>query len=100
MWLPWIVTDLRRRLERTRPELLKENLLRDNRIYVTCQTDEDIPYMIQYVGEDNLVIGTDYGHADTSAELEALWTLQKDNRLTSEVVRKILEDNPKALYGL
>jgi predicted TIM-barrel fold metal-dependent hydrolase len=100
MWLPWLVTDLRRRLERTRPELLKENLLRDNRMYVTCQTDEDIPYMIQYVGEDTLVMGTDYGHADTSAELEALRTLATDSDLPAQVVQKILEDNPKALYAL
>ena len=99
-WLPWVVTDLQRRLERTTPELLKENFLRDNRIYVTCQTNDDIPYITHYVGEDNLVIGSDYGHADTSAELEALKNLQRDSDLAPAVVHKILDDNPRALYAL
>jgi uncharacterized protein len=99
-WLPWVVTDLQRRLERTAPELQKENFLRDNRMYVTCQTNEDIPYITHYVGEDNLVMGTDYGHSDTSSELEALKNLQRDSDLPSALVHKILEDNPKALYGL
>jgi predicted TIM-barrel fold metal-dependent hydrolase len=99
-WLPWLVIDLRRRLERTNPALLKENFLRDNRMYVTCQTNDDLPWVMRYVGEDNLVIGTDYGHADTSSELEALKNLQRDSDLPPLVVHKILEDNPKALYGL
>ena len=49
-----------------------QNIIRDNRVYVACQTDDDLPYVLKYSGEDNIVIGSDYGHADTSAEIEAL----------------------------
>jgi hypothetical protein len=27
-----------------------------------CQADDDLPYLLQYSGENNLVHGTDYGH--------------------------------------
>ena len=99
-WLPYMITDLRRRLVRDGRPPLKERPLADNRLYVACQTNDDLPYIIGCVGEDNLVIGSDYGHSDTSSELEALKTFSQTSSLPERVVRKILEDNPKALYGL
>ncbi len=56
--------------------------------------------MLKYSGEDNIVIGSDYGHADTSSEIEALRNLKKNGELKAEVIDKILYDNAKALYGL
>jgi uncharacterized protein len=99
-WLPYMVTDLRRRLVRDGRPPLKERPLADNRLYVACQTNDDLPYIVNCVGEDNLVIGSDYGHSDTSSELEALKTLSQNAALPEGVVHKILEDNPKALYGI
>jgi uncharacterized protein len=99
-WLPYLIIDLRRRLEREGKRPLSADPLKDNRVYVACQTNDDIPYIMQYVGEDNLVIGSDYGHSDTSSELEALRNFQQGGELSATVVRKILEDNPRALYGL
>jgi predicted TIM-barrel fold metal-dependent hydrolase len=99
-WVPYMLTDLRRRMVRDGRTPLTENVLADSRVYVACQTNDDLPYVVGCVGEDNLVIGSDYGHSDTSSELEALKTLAQTSELEPRVVRKILEDNPKALYGL
>jgi predicted TIM-barrel fold metal-dependent hydrolase len=52
------------------------------------------------MGENTLMIGTDYGHADSSTELSALTTLKKNGGLSAEMHRKIVEDNPRAFYGL
>ena len=54
------------------PTIIKSNVYQENRIYVTCQVDEDLPYILQYVGEDNLIVGSDYTHRDPSMELEFL----------------------------
>ena len=78
----------------------KGNVLRKNRIYVACQTDDDLPYVLKYSGEDQLVIGTDYGHNDTSSEILALRKLKEDGTVPPETVNKILDDNARALYGL
>jgi len=99
-WLPYMITDLRRRLARDGRPPMKERPLADNRLYVACQTNDDLPYIMSVVGEDNIVIGSDYGHSDTSSELEALKTLSETVDLPERTVHKILEDNPKALYGL
>jgi len=54
---------------------------------------------LKYSGEDNLVIGTDYGHNDQSTELEALKNLERDGGLDARAYKKITYDNPKALYA-
>ena len=98
-WLPYVLKDLRRRLAaQGRP--LPENPLQAYRLYVSCQTDDDVPYVLQYAGEDNLVIGTDYGHSDQSTEIEALRNLRSHGGLEERAYRKITDDNARALYGL
>ena len=97
-WVPYALHDLARRLRRKGKGLDRE-ALRKGRIYVACQTDDDLPYILPYAGEDNLVIGTDYGHADTASEISALRELQHNGQVNSEAVKKILDDNPRALYG-
>jgi predicted TIM-barrel fold metal-dependent hydrolase len=56
--------------------------------------------VLQYAGEDNLVIGSDYGHADTATEIEALRRLKENDALSPRAIDKILDDNARALYGL
>ncbi len=68
-------------------------MLRKNKIWVTCQTDDDLPYVLKYSGDDMLVIGTDYGHNDTSSEILALRKLKEDGAVPTPVVNKILDDN-------
>ena len=98
-WISYAVHDLRRRFAR-RGKSFPKNVLQENRIYVTCQTDDDLEDVLKYSGEDNLVIVTDYGHADNAAEIEALRKLRNEGRLPGRVIDKILTDNPRALYGL
>ncbi len=98
-WIPWLLKDLRRRAE---SKDLPEDLLHEYRLYVACYTTDDIPRLVENpdIGTRALVIGTDYGHTDVSAEVEAVLTLKKKGDLSSEVVRNILEANPANLYGI
>jgi hypothetical protein len=99
-WVPYAIHDFARRFERGGKKVDKRDVLRKNRIYVACQTDDDLPYVLKYSGEDQLVIGTDYGHNDTSSEILALRKLKEDGAVPPEIVNKILDDNARALYGL
>jgi len=112
-WVSFVDYDLRRRVEKRSPEgtsvlagpktKVAANLFKDNRVYITCQVDEDLPYILKYVGEDNLLVGSDYTHRDPSMELEFRAILQQraDNgEIPRPAVQKILYDNPKAFYGL
>jgi predicted TIM-barrel fold metal-dependent hydrolase len=99
-WVPYAIHDFARRAERRGQPVDKSEVLRRNHIYVAVQTDDDIRYVLEYSGEDALVIGTDYGHNDTSSEILALRKLKDDGNVPSHVVKKILDDNARALYGL
>ena len=116
-WIPYAVNDLVIRtqaerefqrkyaghvLSQVRPKernLVAASLLRDNRVYVACQTTDDFSYVVEYAGEDNLMVGTDYGHADYSNDIEAIQTLARGGRISPSLGQKILDDNPKRLYG-
>ena len=98
-WLPYVIHDLMRLSERQGLDF-PDDVLRENRVWVACQTDDDLATILRYGGEDNLVIGTDYGHADRSAEIEALRVLRNKGEVAPHIIDKILGQNAKNLYGL
>ena len=69
-------------------------------LFVACQTDDDLPYVLKYAGENSLMIGSDYGHADNASELLALAKLKDNGEIDPKVIDKILCANPTKFYGL
>jgi predicted TIM-barrel fold metal-dependent hydrolase len=94
-----VYTDLAKRF-RIKGKELKRDFLREDRIYVACETTDDIPYIASKLGDDNIVIGSDYAHADSATELMAIHNLSSDPRLPRGLAKKIVGDNARALYGL
>jgi predicted TIM-barrel fold metal-dependent hydrolase len=85
------------------PVEFREDLFRRYNFYVACQTNDDLPYILKYGTEDRLMIGTDYSHADQSAEIQALDVIEQrgeKGEIPASVARKILDDNPRRFYGL
>ncbi len=99
-WLPYALTDLYKRPYLKEQGFNRNELLAKSRIWVGCETTDDLPYVIDNAGEDNLVVGTDYGHADSATELLAIDGVANDPRLSPEVKAKICGGNARALYNL
>jgi predicted TIM-barrel fold metal-dependent hydrolase len=99
-WLPYVMNHVEIGYRRRGKAWSDKDLLKENRIYIACQTSDDLPYILEHVGDDNLVIGTDYGHNDTASEINALRKLKADGKIPAASIDKILGDNPTALYGL
>ncbi len=98
-WVPYVLHDLAKRFQRN-GKSLGNHFMRENRLYVACQTDDDLAYLLRYTGEDNMVIGSDYGHGDTATDIDALRKLQSAGEIGAEAVGKILCQNPSGLYNL
>ncbi len=99
-WVPWVLYELHRRLDNANSKL-PGDLLQRSGVFVTCQIGDDVPYLIKScMGENTLMIGTDYGHADSSTELDALTRLKDSGGISLAMHRKIVEDNPRMFYGL
>jgi predicted TIM-barrel fold metal-dependent hydrolase len=99
-WVPYLVHDLNLRFPKLAGKQAKPEIMRSGQLFVACQTDDDLPYVLNYAGEDSLMIGSDYGHADNASELLALKRLKEKGELEPRIVDKILSANPARFYGL
>lgn len=100
-WVPFLLHFLRRSAPRAGrdPKFFGPDMFREFHIYVACEADEDIPYLAQHIGWDNLIIGSDYGHTDQSAELDITQKLAVRSDLGPQERDKILAVNPARFYG-
>ncbi len=98
-WVPWVYREVAIRY-RVAGRDLPKNLFEEYNVYVTCQTNDDVPYIVKYAGEHRLVIGTDYGHTDPSSAVSALREFQNMEGIDQAVKERILTYNPKELYAL
>ena len=106
-WVPYVLHHLSRSTRSRTAGASPDNnlswgpsLFRDYRLYVAAETDEDLPYLLRHIGEDNIVMGSDYGHQDQSKEDGMVALMRRREDLPTGVVEKILCDNPQRLYGL
>ncbi|OQY56388.1 MAG: amidohydrolase [Candidatus Parabeggiatoa sp. nov. 2] len=58
-----------------------------------------LPDVINYIGTDNLILGSDYPHMDHEPNI-IKDTIALEDRLSKKTVQKILWDNPMRFYGL
>ena len=99
-WVPWIVREVQERYLARGRGAAPENILKHFKVYVTCETSDDIEFVIKHGGDENLLIGTDYGHADLSTALNAIEKIKELPGISDESKSRILYDNPARLYDL
>lgn len=107
-WLPFVLYQLSG-TRRSEPEFWGPKLFEEYNIFVSYELGEDLPYLLRYIGEDHVVIGTDYGHhtpgttdrleADPSAQVHMVSNLRNRSELPPELVDKLLVHNPNRLYA-
>ena len=98
-WVPWIYQEVAIRY-RGAGRNLSEDLFHEYNIFVTCQTTDDIPYILKYSGPHCLAIGTDYGHTDTASMVDAITEFKRREAISPETRERILSHNPRELYAL
>lgn len=102
-WVPYLVREAARRhaVINTKGRVDNEyTFMHDNRLYVTARTDDDIPYILKYVGQGNLVLGTDFGHEDPAAEIDAFKNMRSRPDVDRAAIDAMFADNAKKLYAL
>jgi predicted TIM-barrel fold metal-dependent hydrolase len=106
-WVPYVLHHLQRSTRASTqgasPDAAMEwgpRLFRDYRLYIAAETDEDLAYLVRSIGEDNLIVGSDYGHQDQSKETNMVTLMRQREDLEPRVIEKILCDNPARFYGL
>ena len=98
-WVPYILHVLKRSVRGDLKQRDSRELFREYRFWVACEADEELSHLVGFIGEDHLVIGSDYGHNDPSKEPEFVKNMRAREDVPPAVVEKILCHNPRALYG-
>ena len=98
-WVPWVYNEFARRVHAA-GEKMPADLFGERNIHLTCQSDDDLAYVLKYSGPKSLLIGTDYGHTDPSAQIDVIDLLHARTDIDDTTKQHILYDNPKRLYGL
>jgi predicted TIM-barrel fold metal-dependent hydrolase len=88
-WLPHIF-----------PFIRTEKTLADLNFFVTCEAGEDIGYITKTSGDDYLLLGSDYTHADRASVRDAHGQLLDRTDISSETKLKITETNAKRFYPI
>jgi predicted TIM-barrel fold metal-dependent hydrolase len=103
-WVPWMLQEVARldpsgcRSSRDwRSEL---DVLRQNNMYVACQTDDDLAYLITRVGSENIVCGSDWGHFDVGSDPSAHRIVAARTDLDDAVRNRIVDTNGRVLFGI
>ena len=75
-------------------------MLRERNMYVTCEEHEELPLILQYAGDETLVMGSDYGHpGDVDESIFVQQKLRARTDISENQKQRILSDNAAALFG-
>jgi predicted TIM-barrel fold metal-dependent hydrolase len=96
-WVPYVIHQLKRRLPKGKDPA---EYFREGRVYVACEADEDINGLISCIGEDAIVVASDYPHHDPSTEEDMVHAIMEREDVPQRMREKILSDNPQRLYNL
>ena len=104
-WLPYWLWRLDREYEDLQWEVadrvkMKPSEYFRRQCFIAIEPSESyLPQLIDAIGSDNLIFGSDYPHMDHKPNVVAeVVALQA--QLSQEIVRKIVWDNPARFYGI
>ncbi len=105
-WVPYVLHALRSVFGGATEEW-GPKLFQDYRLYTAYEEWEDLPYLVNFIGEDNIVVGSDWGHhggrgkgGDPSGQPDVFDNMRAREDVPSSVIEKMLSDNPCRLYSI
>jgi predicted TIM-barrel fold metal-dependent hydrolase len=75
-------------------------VIRGRQFTIACQIDDDIPYLVELLGPDVLIHGTDYGHLDLGSDPDGMHVITEGLGLDPELARKIVDTNGRSAFGI
>jgi predicted TIM-barrel fold metal-dependent hydrolase len=88
------------KLEKLAPTGHFEELLARSQLYITCEPGEALPAIVAQIGDQNLCVGTDYGHSDRASILYAHSEIASWSNLAPQSIERITETNAQRFYGI
>ncbi|MFO1426403.1 MAG: amidohydrolase family protein [Steroidobacteraceae bacterium] len=98
---PAVQTALHLRLPPKDLKAFVRDKLQEHNFWITCELHEDLPYIMQYTGEDRLMLASDYGHpGDVAETIYFRQSLAKRGDISEATQKRLVVDNCQALFHL
>jgi hypothetical protein len=105
-WLPYVLretfradaTGAFRSFKDWRPAAMEA--LRDKHLYVAVQIEDDLPQLVDLIGPDRLVYGTDFGHLDIGSDPDGIHLISTRTDIDADTARRIVDTNGRRLLGI
>jgi predicted TIM-barrel fold metal-dependent hydrolase len=94
----WVVPAIRAHSRRQGRDLSR--YFQEGRMYVTCEPDEELGYVMNTLGEDCLVAASDMPHGDAFSHAQPAEEFAQRGDLSEQTLQKLLQDNARRLYGI
>lgn len=76
------------------------DVLQEKNIFIACESDEDLPYLISRLGEGTLVTGTDYSHNDAGTQITVYSEMDQRVDVERRAIQKIVDVNGRRLFSI
>jgi uncharacterized protein len=105
-WVPYVLretfradaTGAYRGFKDWRPQA--QEALEGAELFIAAQLEDDIAYVLEHVGPDCLVYGTDYGHLDLGSDPGGLHEMTHRPDIDEAVACKLVDGNARRLLGI
>jgi hypothetical protein len=75
-------------------------LMAEHNMFVACEADDDLPYVISWAGDENLVIGSDLCHNDLGSDPMAHTRLKDRTDISREAGNRITDTNGRRAFNI
>jgi predicted TIM-barrel fold metal-dependent hydrolase len=107
-WIPWLVQqishiagphDLWRDVD-SDWTVGSKTFMTENNLWVSAEADDDFVHVVNHMGDDNITLGSDYGHFDVGTDPEGHWKLINANPLPLGSAMKVSDANGRRLFNI
>ena len=105
-WLPYVLRETFRADETGAFRSFKDwrscaaEALDGRQLFIAVQIEDDVSELVELMGPDSLVYGTDYGHLDVGSDPDGMFFMATRPDLESDVARKMVDGNARRLLGI
>jgi hypothetical protein len=82
------------------PKPIRAEDIEQMNIFISVETDEDVPYLARALGDRVLTVGTDFGHNDLGSEIGAHQTILARPDIGTDLARRMVDTNGRSLYNI
>lgn len=105
-WLPFVIQEALRCEGSTRVRGFTDwrarisDIFVSGNLFIACQVDDDLPYLLDFTGNNVFVHGTDYGHLDVGSDPYGLQTIAQLDDVSRSARAEIVNHNARRLWGI